>query len=139
MAQAQKLDLEIVTPERLVLSETVDEAILPGSEGSFGVLPGHAPLLTALGVGEAAYRIGTRWRYLAVAGGFVEVLRDRVSVLAEICERAEEIDEQRARDKRKEAEAVLSRGRIGEQEFRKAEGSLRKALTRLRVAGHLRG
>lgn len=138
MARAEKLDLEIVTPERLVLSETVDEAILPGSEGSFGVLPGHAPFLTALGVGEAAYRIGAHWHYLAVAGGFVEVLRDRVSVLAEICERAEEIDEQRAREKRKEAEAVLSRGRIGDQEFRKAEASLRKALTRLRVAAQLR-
>jgi len=138
MARVDKLDFEIVTPERLVLSETVDEVVLPGAEGSFGVRPGHAPFLTALGIGEAAYRVGTVWRYLAVAGGFAEVLRDRVSVLAEICERAEEIDEERARNKRKEAEAALGRLAIGEQEFRKAEASLRKALARLQVASHLR-
>ncbi len=133
-----RLDLEIVTPERRVVSETVDEAVLPGSEGYFGVLAGHAPLLSSLGVGEMSYRIGNRWRYLAVAGGFVEVLRDRVSVLAEICERAEEIDEERALSERREAEAALSHRDLSEQDFRRAEASLLKAATRLRVIGRTR-
>jgi F-type H+-transporting ATPase subunit epsilon len=85
-----KLDLEIVTPERLVLSEVVDEVVLPGSEGYLGVLPGHAPLLTTLGEGEITYRQGARAGRLRVAGGFVEVLRGRVSVLAATCDRAED-------------------------------------------------
>lgn len=132
---AEKIDLEIVTPERLVLGETVDEVILPGSEGYLGVLPGHAPLLTALGVGEVSYRAGERWRHLAVSGGFAEVLRDRVSVLAETCERAEEIDLERARQAKERAQAILTR-ETPEDELRRAEVSLKKAVARIQVHTH---
>src|SRR2546425_10613309 len=90
------IHLEVVTPERRLVSEVVDEVILPGSEGSLGVLPGHTPLLTALGVGELIYRRGGDRRYVAISWGFAEVLPERVSVLAEIAERAEGIDRERA-------------------------------------------
>src|SRR5437867_4695432 len=90
------IQLEVVTPERRVVAETVDEVILPGSEGYLGVLPGHTPLLTTLGIGQIMFRRGTVRHYLATAGGFAEVLPDRVSILAEIAERAEEIDRERA-------------------------------------------
>ena len=134
----EKLDLEIVTPERLVLSETVDELVLPGSEGYLGVLPGHAPLLTALVPGAISYRAGGRKRLLAVSGGFVEILRGRVTVLAETCERAEEIDVERAQRAKKRAEAIL-KGQASESEFRRAEVKLKKALTRIQVHGRGEG
>jgi F-type H+-transporting ATPase subunit epsilon len=134
---SDKIDLEIVTPERRVLSETVDEVVLPGSEGYFGVLPGHAPFLTSLGVGIATYRVGDRKRYLAVAGGFVEVVDNRVSVLAETCERAEEIDLGRAQRAKQQAEAELTRGDASDSEFRRAEVQLKKAIARIEVTKHL--
>jgi F-type H+-transporting ATPase subunit epsilon len=135
MAMAEgKLELQIVTPERLVLAEPVDEVLLPGSEGYLGVLPGHAPLLTALGVGEIEYKVSGKRHHLAVAGGFAEVLRDRVIVLAETAERADEIDLERAREQRARAEAVL-RGSPAEAEFEQAQVSFRKALIRLQVHG----
>ncbi len=127
-----KLELQIVTPERLVLAEPVDEVVLPGSEGYLGVLPGHAPLLTALGVGEVEYRIAGKPHFLAVAGGFAEVLRDRVIVLADTAERPDEIDLERAREQRARAEAIL-RGNPAEVEFEQAQQSFRKALIRLQV------
>ena len=127
-----KLELQIVTPERLVLAEPVDEVVLPGSEGYLGVLPGHAPLLTALGVGEVEYRVAGKKHFLAVAGGFAEVLRDRVIVLAETAERPEEIDLERAKEARQRAEAIL-RGNPAEVEFEQAQQSFRKALIRLQV------
>jgi F-type H+-transporting ATPase subunit epsilon len=130
-----KLELQIVTPERLVLAEPVDEVLLPGSEGYLGVLPGHAPLLTALGVGEIEYRAGGRKRFLAVSGGYAEVLRDRVIVLAETAERPDEIDVERAREQRARAEAIL-RGNPADVEFEQAQQSFRKALIRLQVHGH---
>jgi len=92
---ADKLDLEIVTPERLVLHETVDEVVLPGSEGYLGVLPGHAPLLTALAPGNITFKSGGREQTFVVGGGFVEVLRDRVSVLATTCRKPEESEPDR--------------------------------------------
>ena len=127
-----KLELQIVTPERLVLAETVDEIVLPGSEGYLGVLPGHAPLLTALGVGEVEYKVAGKRHFLAVAGGFAEVLRDRVIVLADTAERPEEIDLERARAQRERAEAIL-RGNPADVEFDQAQQSFRKALIRLQV------
>jgi F-type H+-transporting ATPase subunit epsilon len=136
MAQ-DKLDLEVVTPERRVLAETVDEVVLPGAEGYFGVLPGHAPLLAALGVGEISYRVGDRKRYLVVSGGFAEVLDNRVSVLAETCERAEEIDVERATRSKRAAEGDLARKETSETEFRTAEVRLKRALARIEVARHL--
>ncbi|PYT09750.1 MAG: F0F1 ATP synthase subunit epsilon [Acidobacteria bacterium] len=103
----EKLTLEIVTPERRVLTETVDEVVLPGRLGYLGVLPGHAPLLTALSIGELEYRQGSVKRYLAIAWGFAEVLPSRIIVLAETAERAEEIDVDRARRKKAEIEARM--------------------------------
>jgi len=127
-----KLDLEIVTPERLVLAAAVDEVVLPGSEGYLGVLPGHAPLLTGLAPGELSYRGDGQWRYLAVSGGFAEVLRNRVSVVAETCERPDEIDVERARQEKARAEAALA-SETSEAGLRRARESLQKAVTRLEV------
>src|SRR6187399_1994203 len=96
MALPTKLTLEIVTPERALVAEQVDEVELPGSEGYFGVLPGHTPLLTSVNVGELWYRIGQEKHYLSIAFGFAEVLPERVTVLAQIAERAQDIDIDRA-------------------------------------------
>lgn len=129
----QKIELEIVTPDRRVIAETVDELILPGSQGYLGVRPGHAPLLTGLGVGEVSYAVGGRSRHLAVAGGYAEVLRDRVSILAETCERAEEIDLERAERAKQAAEADLAKA--GGDTFERAALKLRRAVTRIQVHG----
>jgi len=115
MSLPESIHLEIVTPEQRLVNEVVDEVVLPGSEGSLGVLPGHTPLLTTLGIGELMYRRGTARRFLAIAWGFAEVLPDRVSVLAEIAERAEGIDRERAlkaRDRAGTADLDLWRRRF---------------------------
>src|SRR6185503_19468439 len=96
MALPTKLTLEIVTPDRSLAREEVDEVVVPGSEGEFGILPGHTPLLSSLKVGELWYRQGQEKHYLAIAFGFVEVLPDRVTILAQIAERAQDIDVSRA-------------------------------------------
>src|SRR5438093_12730734 len=100
MALPEKLKLEIVTPERKILCETVDEVVLPGREGYLGVLPGHAPLLTSLKIGQVEYRKGKQPFYLSLAWGFAEILPERVTILAEIAEPAEEIDVERAQAKK---------------------------------------
>lgn len=129
------LTLEIATPTRLVLAETVDEVVIPGLEGYFGVLPGHAPFLTTLGIGEVTYRRGRDERHLAVAGGFAEVRNDKVIVLADSAERPEDIDRARAEKARARAEQRLS-GRSAEDiDYARALGALARALTRLQVAG----
>src|SRR4029434_1618216 len=97
------------TRTRLVATESVDEIVIPGSQGYFGVLPGHAPLLTTLGIGELMYRVGRDERYLAVSGGFAEVRNDKVIVLADTAERPEEIDRARAERARERAERRLAR------------------------------
>jgi F-type H+-transporting ATPase subunit epsilon len=94
---AETFELELVTPERQLIKEQVEEAQIPGKEGYLGVLPGHAPLLTELGTGFMYYVIGGRRKYLSIHGGFAEVMPDRVRLLANGCERAEEIDVERAR------------------------------------------
>jgi F-type H+-transporting ATPase subunit epsilon len=94
---ADSIDLEIATPERLLVKEQVSEVQIPGKEGYMGILPGHAPLLSQLGTGSLSYTIGGRKRYLSIHGGFVEVLPEQVRVLANIAEKAEEIDIERAR------------------------------------------
>src|SRR5687767_8646479 len=104
MALPTKITLEIVTPDRSLVNEQVDEVQLPGSDGYFGVLPGHTPLLATLTVGEMWYRVGQDVRYLAIAFGFVEVQPDRVTVLAQIAERAQDIDVARAEAAKKRAE-----------------------------------
>ena len=136
---ADRITLEIATPMRLVVSETVDEVVAPGVEGYFGVLPDHAPFLTTLGVGEVSYRTGRDTHYLALAGGFAEVRNDKVIVLADTAERPEEIDRGRAERARERAEQRLS-GRGSEEaiDYARAAAALRRALTRLQTAGRVR-
>ncbi|MCI0656683.1 MAG: F0F1 ATP synthase subunit epsilon [Acidobacteria bacterium] len=130
---ADKIQLDIVTPERAVLSEAVDELILPGTEGYLGVRPGHAPLLTTLKVGEILIRKGSELTHLAVSWGFVEVLPERVSILAETAERAEEIDLDRAVRAKERAENRL-KSPDPDVDFRRAQVALEKALIRIQVA-----
>src|SRR6266566_5810632 len=127
------INLVIVTPEREVVREDVEELEIPGSEGYFGVLPGHAPLFSELKVGEVAYRKATRWTFLAVAWGFVEVQPDQVRILAETAERAHEIDVDRAMRAKERAEEMISRG--GEDvDYNKALVALERALIRIQVS-----
>jgi F-type H+-transporting ATPase subunit epsilon len=126
----EAINLDIVTPEKRLVSMAVDEVVLPGSEGSLGVLPGHAPLLTALQIGELMYRRGQVRHYVAVARGFAEVLPEQVTVLAEIAERAEEIDRGRAERARDRALQRLQ-SRDPDVDFNRAQLALQKALIRL--------
>jgi|SRR5687767_8714732 len=137
MALPTKLTLEIVTPERALVSEQVDEVQLPGSEGYFGVLPGHTPLLATLQVGELWYRVGQEKHYLAVAFGFAEVLPDRVTVLAQIAERPEDIDVPRAEAAKKRAEERTARPQA-DVDFERARIAMTKSLIRLQVAARAR-
>lgn len=107
MALPEKLHLEIVTPGRRVVALDVDEVILPGAEGSFGVLPGHAAMLAALGPGVAVIKAHGRQEVLAISAGFAEVGPERVTVLAETCERGEDVDKDRARRKIDELQGKL--------------------------------
>ncbi|MBM3821249.1 MAG: F0F1 ATP synthase subunit epsilon [Acidimicrobiia bacterium] len=132
-----RLLLEVVTPDRAVVREEVDEVQLPGAEGYLGVLPGHAPLLATLTVGELWYRIGQQRQYLAIAGGFVEVLPERVTVLAQTAERAQEIDVARAEAARTRAEERL-RQASSDTDFARARTALAKASMRLQVATRAR-
>ena len=128
--------LEIVTPERVVYSSQVESVQAPGSEGSFGVLAGHMPLLTSLQVGALCFteEDGDRVQ-MAVSGGFAEVGSERVTVLAETAERAEEIDTQRADSSRQRAEERLARRHEGEVDVVRAQAALSRALNRLKVGG----
>jgi F-type H+-transporting ATPase subunit epsilon len=132
---ADRLTLEVATPSRLVVSESVDEVVVPGSEGYFGVLPGHAPLLATLGTGVLTYRIGRDEFRLALSRGFAEVRNDKVIVLADAAERPEDIDRERAERARERAERRLA-GRTQEEiDYTRAAAALARALTRLQVAG----
>lgn len=133
---AEKIALEVVTPERRVLADEVDEVVLPSAEGYLGILSGHAPLLAMLDVGEVSYRTGTERRYMAVTGGFAEVLRDSVSILAKTSELAEEIDIDRARQAKERAESELKKD-LSEQQMRHAEAKLKRARCRIQVHGML--
>jgi F-type H+-transporting ATPase subunit epsilon len=137
MALPTSLTLEIVTPDRALVTEQVDEVQVPGAEGYFGVLPGHAPLLASLQVGELWYRIGQEKHYLAIAFGFVEVLPDRVTVLAQIAERAQDIDARRAEAAKVRAEELLA-GPRADMDFERARVAMMKALIRLQVASRAR-
>ena len=131
---SSSLQLLLVTPERRLVDEVVDEVQLPGLEGYLGILPGHAALLTELGVGEMSYRRGNETHYATVIGGYAEVLPDRVTVLAEIAERAEEIDEDRARAARERAEKRLAKAGDPDTDWNRAAAALKRALVRLQVA-----
>jgi F-type H+-transporting ATPase subunit epsilon len=132
-----KLHLQIVSAERALVNERVDEVEIPGAEGYFGVLPGHAALLALLGAGELWYRIGQEKTYLVVAFGFAEVLPDRVTILAQIAERAEDIDTSRAEAAKKRAEERLNKPVI-DIDFERARIALLKSLIRLQVASRTR-
>ena len=132
-----KIVLEIVTPEGLLLRESVDEVIAPGSEGYFGVLPGHTPFLSTLGAGQITVMSGGSKEYLTCFWGFCEVLPDRVSILAEIGERAEDIDVARAESARDRAAARLKQIR-DEAGYRETHDAYTRAVTRLAVARRLR-
>ena len=125
--------LEIVTPEKLVVRDTADEAQIPGRDGYIGVLPNHAPLITELGAGEISYRSGGRLHSFSVAWGFAEVLPDRVTVLAETVERADEIDVPRAQQALTKAEESM-RSAQTEDDCSAAQGKIQRAQARLQVA-----
>ena len=137
MALPTKLLLEIVTPDRALVREEVDEVQIPGAEGYFGVLPGHTPLLATLKIGELWYRVGQEKHFLAIAGGFVEVLPDRVTILAHIAERSHDIDPERAEAARKRAEERLAQS-LQDVNFERARVALMKSLVRLQVAARAR-
>ncbi|HXF06915.1 MAG TPA: F0F1 ATP synthase subunit epsilon [Blastocatellia bacterium] len=131
---AKQITLEVVTPERLVLSEVVDEVAVPGLGGELGILPEHTFLLSLLQPGVLSYRKGGERHLLAVRGGYVEVRPDRVTVLADAAERPEEIDVERARRARERALQDMRRS-ASEIEFLRAQARLQRALVRLQVAG----
>jgi len=136
MSLPTHLSLEIVTPDRAVVREEVDEVQLPGTEGYLGILPGHTPLLTSLRVGQLWYRKGADKHYLAIAFGFAEILPDRVRLLAQVAERAEEIDLSRAEEHRRRAEAAMQAARSGypDIDLERARISLLKSMVRIQVA-----
>ena len=143
MALPTTLTLEIVTPDRSLIREEVDEVVVPASEGELGVLPGHTPLLSSLKIGELWYRRGQEKHYLAIAFGFVEVLPDRVTVLADVGERAQEIDVQRAERAKQRAEQLIAQTpaphlTAGDLDVERARIALLKALVRLNVATRAR-
>jgi len=127
------LRLEFVTPARAIIHDDVDEAQLPGEEGYFGVLPGHAPLLAALKTGQMWYRKGPVKVFAFVDGGFAEVLPDRISILAQVAERAEDIDAARAEAAKRRAEERLSRVPAVDLDAERARVALMRAITRLDV------
>jgi F-type H+-transporting ATPase subunit epsilon len=131
----ESIQLIVVTPERQLLRESVVEVTVPGLDGQLGILPGHAPLMTELGIGELSYRISTSSQpvVLAVISGFAEVLPDRVTVLAETAERAEEIDLARAEQAKARAEKRLSAGDTN-LDWDRANIALQRSLIRIQVA-----
>jgi|SRR5579863_6758477 len=133
-----EIHLEIVTPERQVVRDSVTEVSVPGKEGEMGILPGHAPLLSLLKVGQLSYvHKGTTY-YLAINWGFVEVLPERVIILAQTAERAEEIDMGRAQEAKKRAEDRLSKVSDSEIDMERARVALERSILRIQVAGKAR-
>jgi len=126
--------LEIVTPERLAYSDSVDAVVLPGIEGELGVLPHHAPLVSMLGVGELRIRKGGTEESFAIAGGFLQVRPDKVVVMAETADLASEIDLEKAQEARREAERTLEGASTDAADLAAARAQLQAALLRIRVA-----
>jgi len=137
MAIPTKLTLEIVTPDQLLVRDEVDEVQVPAAEGYMGILPGHTPLLAMLKIGELWYRKGSEKFYLSIAFGFVEVLPARVTILAQVAERPEDIDRERAERARRRAEERLAKP-TPEIDFERARIALMKSLIRLQVASRAR-
>ena len=128
------LQLEVVTPERRVLSESVNSVTVPGANGEMQILPGHTPLISQLQTGVLSYAQGPTTKRLHVTGGFVEVPDDRVAVLADLAERPEEIDAARARLARERTEKQLSAWSGTEEDFEKAQAKLERSIVRLQLA-----
>ena len=137
MALPAHIQLQIVSADRSLVNERVDEVEIPGSDGYFGVLPGHTPLLALLGVGELWYRQGQEKHYLSIAFGFAEVQPDKVTILAQVSEKADEVDIARAEAAKKRAEERLASPAM-EMDFERARISLLKSLIRLQVASRAR-
>jgi len=137
LALPTSLQLNIVSAERSLVDERVDEVEVPGADGYFGVLPGHTPLLALLGAGELWYRQGQEKTYLLIAFGFAEVQPDRVTILAQVAEKAEEIDVARAEAAKKRAEERLAQPST-EMDFERARIAMMKALIRLQVSTRAR-
>ncbi|MCD6335893.1 MAG: F0F1 ATP synthase subunit epsilon [Candidatus Latescibacteria bacterium] len=135
---ADSIQLTVMTPDRVALSEEVERVEVPGSEGYFEVLPKHTPFLTGLKTGQVLYAKDGGEEVLSTNGGFVEVLMDRVTILAETAERAYEIDRQRAEEARQRAERRLEE-RDAQTDVARAEAALKRALNRLRVAEQAQG
>lgn len=131
---ADQLQLEVVTPERRVLAEAVSSVTVPGRNGEMQILPGHAALISELQTGVLAYNQGGATQQLHVSGGFIEVNNDKVSVLAEIAERPDEIDAARARLAREHTEKQLSSWSGSEEDFEKARAKLERSMVRLQLA-----
>lgn len=129
---ADSFQLEIVTPEKLVVRDSAEEAQIPGKNGYFSVLPGHAPLITELGAGEISYRAGSETRRFSLAWGFAEVLPERVTVLAETVERADEIDVGRAQQSLDRAHEELQSAQ-NEEDYASANAKIQRAQARLEV------
>ena len=130
----KSLLLEVVTPDRQVVSTEVDIVVLPGVQGQFGVLVNHIPFLSALEIGEMYYRKGGQVDYIFLGGGFAEVTGDKVTVLVDSAERGKEIDLERARRAKERAEKRLAAGRVAELDWVRAEAALRRSIARMKVA-----
>jgi F-type H+-transporting ATPase subunit epsilon len=137
VALPTKIHLQIVSADRSLVNETVDEVQIPGADGYFGVLPGHTPLLALLGAGELWYRRGAEKVYLSIAFGFAEVQPDRVTILAQIAEKAEDIDVARAEAAKKRAEERLAQATV-DTDFERARIALLKSLVRVQVSTRAR-
>ena len=135
---SDQLQLEVVTPERRVLAESVNSVTVPGRGGEMGILPGHAPLISELQTGVLSYNENGTTFQLHVSGGFVEVNNDRVAVLAEVAERPEEIDAARARLAHDHMEKQLSTWSGTESDFEKARAKLERSMVRLKLADNHR-
>lgn len=130
----RKLFCQVVTPERVVYAEEVDMVVATGLDGEFGILPLHAPFIALLKIGELRVKKGDEQDYIAVHGGYLEVLEDRVTVLSEAAELASQIDVERAKKAKEKAERKLSEEGVAAEDLKKAQESLEKALLRLKVS-----
>ena len=131
------LHLEVVSADRLLVHDDVDEVEIPGADGYFGVLPGHTPMLAALAVGELWYRQGQEKTYLSIAFGFAEILPDRVTILARLAERSDEIDVERAEAARARAEQRLASTQQNAVDYERARTALLKSMARLNVSSRI--
>ncbi len=130
----RKLYCQVITPEKVVYSDEVDMVVATGIDGEFGILPLHTPLIALLKIGELRVKKGENQEYIAVHGGYLEVLEDKVTVLTEAAELASQIDVERAKKAREEAERKLSEEGVSSEDLEKARRSLEKALLRLKVS-----